>query len=77
MSDPQSWPVVANVKTPTEALEAIHTLLMNLQPHIPQACHPGHAVFVDNYVNPCLAICAKFLAEGPRLAEQKGTPCYT
>lgn len=63
--DPQSWPVVANVKTPEEALEAIHTLLMNLQPKIPDSCYPGHAVFIDNYVNPCLAICEKFAGHKP------------
>lgn len=39
-----------------EALRQIEESLVNLQPKIPQACYPGHEVFIDNYVNPCIQI---------------------
>lgn len=32
----------------------VDRLLTNLQPHIEQACLPGHAGFIDNYVDPAL-----------------------
>lgn len=37
-----------------KALDRIEELLVNLQPHIEQACYPGHDVFIDNYINPAL-----------------------
>ncbi len=33
------------------ALEKVHDELMNLQPHIPQACKPGHESFIDSHVD--------------------------
>jgi hypothetical protein len=32
----------------------VESLLTNLQPHIPQACYPKHAAYIDNYVDPAL-----------------------
>jgi len=55
-------PVVTAPQNPQEAIQAIHALLMNLQPHIAQSCLPGHAVFIDNYVTPCMEICERFRA---------------
>jgi hypothetical protein len=37
-----------------KAAKEAEELLTNLQPHIPQACYPGRAVFIDNYVDPAL-----------------------
>lgn len=48
-----------------EALRQIETYLTNLQPHIPQACFPGHAAFIDNYVDPCLKIARAALSSVP------------
>ena len=36
------------------ALEGVERLLTGLQPHIPQACLPKRAAFIDNYVSPAL-----------------------
>jgi hypothetical protein len=52
-----------------EALRQIEAHLTNLQPHIPQACYPGHAGFIDNYVNPCLEIARRALQSGHKEGE--------
>lgn len=36
------------------AIEYSEGMLTNMQPHIPQACHPNRAAFIDNYVDPVL-----------------------
>jgi hypothetical protein len=46
----------------TEALRRIEELLTNLQPHINDATFPGHAGFIDNYVDPALEIARAALA---------------
>jgi hypothetical protein len=53
-----------NAEALRKALEAVEVHLTNLQPHIPQACYPKRAVFIDNYVNPCLEICRAALKGG-------------
>ncbi|MCY1356892.1 hypothetical protein D9M69_433580 [compost metagenome] len=53
-------------------LATVHRGLMNLQPHIEQACLPGRAVFIDNYVDPLLGEVGKaleMLANQPRRLE--------
>lgn len=37
-----------------ETLKYVESMLTNLQPHIPQACYPGRAAFIDNYIEPVL-----------------------
>lgn len=37
-----------------EIIRDVDHLLTNLQPHIPQACHPGREGFIDNYIDPAL-----------------------
>ena len=49
-----------------EALEKIESLLTNMQPHIEQACKPGHAQFIDNYVGPALEIARAGIGESRR-----------
>ena len=34
-----------------EALESVYNDLMNLQPHIPEACYPNHQTFIDAHVD--------------------------
>ncbi len=41
-----------------DRLSKIHDELMNLQPHIPQACKPGHCSFIDSHVDVAMAIAA-------------------
>jgi hypothetical protein len=48
-----------------KVLSDIERLLTNLQPHIPQACYPGHEVFIDNYVDQALDIIRAALASYP------------
>ena len=45
-----------------KTIQEVHDLLMNLQPHIPQACYPGHAGFIDNYIDPALEKLAELLS---------------
>ncbi|WP_271103736.1 hypothetical protein [Pseudomonas tohonis] len=45
------------VSVPREWIDAVRfaeAMLTNLQPHIVQACYPGRARFLDNYVDPVL-----------------------
>jgi len=53
----------------TKALAEIEALLTNLQPHIAQACIPGHAGFIDNYVDPALEIARAALSADPVAAD--------
>ena len=45
------------------ALENIYKELMDLQPHIPQACIPGHEPFIDTHVDRALEFAKKALEE--------------
>jgi len=42
------------IKELEDTLKAIEVHLTNLQPHIVQACVPGHAQFVDTYIDAAL-----------------------
>jgi hypothetical protein len=55
----------ARVRELEAGMEQIDAHLTNLQPHIPQACYPKHAAFIDNYVNPCLQIARALRREAP------------
>ncbi len=39
-----------------KALAEVERLLTYLQPHIEQACYPGRAAFIDNYVDPAVEL---------------------
>jgi len=34
-----------------EALESVYDDLMNLQPHIPEACYPNRQTFIDAHID--------------------------
>jgi hypothetical protein len=38
------------------AILAAYDELMNLQPHIPQACKPGHGGFIDSHVDEAMRV---------------------
>lgn len=41
-----------------KAVQEAHDELINLQPHIPQACIPGHEPFIDSHVDKAIEILA-------------------
>ena len=55
-----------------KVLEDVHTLLTNLQPHIPQACIPGRGGFIDNYVSPALELARAALQPDPQAQAGEG-----
>lgn len=46
----------AKVEAMRDKFSEVDGLLTSLQPHIPQACYPGHAVFIDDYIDPALGL---------------------
>ena len=48
-----------------EAMRKAHDHLMNLQPHIPVACYPGHEGFIDSHVNEAMRVLDAALAKNP------------
>lgn len=47
-----------------QTLRYVESMLTNMQPHIPQACYPGRAAFIDNYVRPILERIHALLIKG-------------
>lgn len=56
-----------------EALQKIYDELMDLQPHIPLACIPGHEPFIDIHVDRALEFAKKALEETATITYTAGT----
>ena len=46
-------------------IEDAHRHLVNVQPHIPEACYPGHEIFIDSHVDMAIKVLGAALADAP------------
>ena len=53
-ADGRASDLAAELRECREALKFAESKLTNMQPHIEQACYPGRAKFIDNYVDPVI-----------------------
>jgi len=64
--------LTAEIEQLQERMQKAHNHLINLQPHIPQACYPGHEAFIDSHIDEAM----KLLSETTKDAHRSVKDCW-
>jgi len=59
---------IVEIEQLQERMQKAHNHLINLQPHIPQACYPGHESFIDSHIDEAM----KLLSETTKNTDRFG-----